>query len=228
MPPVVRHIFLSLGLLLCPSLTVAASNFSAAKQEAREIYADNPASFYCNCRYQQQGKKLIPDLAHCGYEVRKQPRRAERIEWEHVVPAWTLGHQRQCWQQGGRKACKKDPAFKQMEADLHNLVPAIGEINGDRSNYRFSMLGEHPAMYGACEFKVDFKARKAEPPALKRGEIARIYLYVHEKYGLTMSPAQRRLLQDWHRRYPVSGWERERNQRIAARQGDSNPWVSAQ
>ncbi len=27
-----------------------------------------------------------------------------------------------------------------MEADLHNLVPAVGEINGDRSNYRFGMI----------------------------------------------------------------------------------------
>ncbi|RRJ82656.1 endonuclease [Aestuariirhabdus litorea] len=213
--------------LFSPSLLLAADTFSAAKREAREIYADNPSSFYCNCRYQTQGKKLVPDLASCGYQVRKQPRRAERIEWEHVVPAWTLGHQRQCWQEGGRKGCRQDPVFNRMEADLHNLVPAIGEINGDRSNFRFSLLGPSPQRYGRCDFKVDFKARKVEPPEAVRGEIARISLYMHQKYGLSMSPAQRRLLEEWHRRYPVSDWERTRNQRVAARQGDSNPWVSA-
>lgn len=50
------------------------------------------------------------DLASCGYQVRKQQNRAERIEWEHIVPAWVFGHQRQCWQQGGRKNCvSSDP-----------------------------------------------------------------------------------------------------------------------
>ncbi|MCL6418134.1 endonuclease [Aestuariirhabdus sp. Z083] len=223
MPP--SSFWLCLLLAVACSHLSAATNFSSAKKQAREIYADNPNSFYCNCRYRSQQKKLIPDLDDCGYEVRKQPKRAERIEWEHVVPAWALGHQRQCWQNGGRKACRKDAEFRQMEADLHNLVPAIGEINGDRSNYRFSLLGKRPKLYGACDFKVDFKARKAEPPESVRGEIARIYLYMHEKYGLSMSDAQQRLLLDWHRRYPVNDWERTRNQRVQAMQGDSNHWV---
>lgn len=65
--------------------------------------------------------------------------RATRIEWEHIVPAWVMGHQRQCWQKGGRKSCTDtDPVFREMEADLHNLAPAIGEVNGDRSNYLYS------------------------------------------------------------------------------------------
>ncbi|WP_411020426.1 endonuclease, partial [Salmonella sp. ZJLS19Sal_0228] len=80
------------------------------------------------CDIQWQGKKGTPDLKGCGYQVRKQEKRASRIEWEHVVPAWQFGHQLQCWQQGGRKQCSRhDTAFKRMEADLHNLTPAIGE-----------------------------------------------------------------------------------------------------
>ena len=41
------------------------------------------------------------------------------------------------WKDGGRKACSKDPIFNKMEADMHNLVPAIGELNADRSNFRY-------------------------------------------------------------------------------------------
>jgi deoxyribonuclease-1 len=35
-----------------------------------------------------------------------------------------------------------------------NLVPSIGEINGDRSNYKFSMIGSEERQYGACDFEV--------------------------------------------------------------------------
>ncbi len=120
-----------LFLLALSSAAIAAppSSFSAAKREAVKIYADHPTSFYCGCDIKWQGKKGIPDLASCGYQVRKQEKRASRIEWEHVVPAWQFGHQRQCWQNGGRKNCtRNDNVFKSMEADLHNLTPAIGEV----------------------------------------------------------------------------------------------------
>lgn len=81
----------------------------------------------------------------CEYGVRKQENRAARLEWEHVVPAWVMGHQRQCWQKGGRHNCiSGDPVFSVMEADMHNLVPSINEVNGDRSNYRFGMLPGEP------------------------------------------------------------------------------------
>jgi len=30
--------------------------------------------------------------------------------------------------------------LERSEADMHNLVPAIGEINGDRSNYPYGNI----------------------------------------------------------------------------------------
>lgn len=67
----------------------------------------------------------------------KENLRAKRIEWEHVMPAHNFAHHLPCWKEGGRKACKKDKTFKTMEADMHNLVPEIGEVNADRSNFRY-------------------------------------------------------------------------------------------
>ncbi|SFB61606.1 MULTISPECIES: endonuclease [Azotobacter] len=100
----------------------------------------------------------------CGYEVRTDSNRAQRIEWEHIVPAWVLGHQRQCWQKGGRENCKtSDPVFRVMEADMHNLSPTIGEVNADLSNYSYGMLPSTPHQYGACPTRTDFKQRVTEP-----------------------------------------------------------------
>ena len=39
--------------------------------------------------------------------------------------AENFGKHLPCWKDGGRKACEKDPVFSKMEADMHNLVPAI-------------------------------------------------------------------------------------------------------
>ena len=95
-----------------------------------------------------------------------------------------------------------------------NLVPAIGEINGNRSNYSFAMLEGEPRIYGACDFEVDFKARKVEPTPEVRGDIARIYWYMRDTYGLKISDKQQRLFEVWSKLDPVSEWETERMGRI--------------
>jgi deoxyribonuclease-1 len=158
--------------------------------------------------------------------MRAQTHRAARLEWEHVVPAHNFGMARRCWQEGGRSHCQKtDPLFGRMEADLHNLVPAVGEINADRSNYRFGMLPDAEAQHGGCDFRVNFKRRVVEPRDAVKGQVARIYLYMHQRYYLPMSESQRRLFQAWHTRFPVTDWERERDRRIKAITGVSNPFV---
>lgn len=179
--------------------------------------------FYCGCAF--EGNRI--DLASCGYIPRKQPKRAARVEWEHIVPAWVIGHQRQCWQQGGRSNCKKtDPVFNAMEADLHNLTPAIGETNADRSNFRFGMLPGTPYQHGQCDFKVAFSERTVEPRDEVKGLIARVWFYMHDHYDLAMSSQQQRLLMAWDRQQPVSAWEQERNRRISRLMGHDNPFVT--
>tara|TARA_R110001592_G_scaffold363341_1_gene684402 strand:+ start:16629 stop:17288 length:660 start_codon:yes stop_codon:yes gene_type:complete len=206
------------ALLLLLSTTLLAEqpqSFSQAKKIATKIYTDHQTTFYCGCSYSLQGKKLTPDLDSCGYTPRKEPIRASRVEWEHVVPAWVFGHQLQCWQNGGRNNCRKtSEKFRQMEADLMNLVPVIGEINGNRSNFSFAMLEGEPRVYGACDFEVDFKARKVEPTPEVRGDIARIYWYMRDTYGLKISDKQKKLFEVWSKLDPVDEWETERTNRI--------------
>ena len=120
------------------ALAEGINNFSQAKTAGVKVNNDVPGDFYCGCKINWQGKKGVIDLESCGYKVRKNENRASRIEWEHVVPAWQFGHQRQCWQDGGRKNCAKDPEYRKIESDMHNLQPAVGEVNGDRANFMYS------------------------------------------------------------------------------------------
>ncbi|MFW0700596.1 deoxyribonuclease I [Pantoea sp. R13S299] len=226
-----RIISLAVALLFAPAADALnlnnyhQNNFQQAKTFAAAINADAPGSFYCGCKIQWQGKKGIPDLNSCGYQPRKNANRAARIEWEHVMPAWEFGHQRQCWQEGGRKNCSKDPDYRRIESDLHNLEPAVGEVNGDRGNFAYSQWNGSEKQYGQCEMKIDFKLKLAEPPARARGAIARTYFYMRDQYNLRISRQQTQLFTAWDKLYPVTQWECERDQRIAKVQGNHNPYV---
>lgn len=222
---------LSLGCFAVFGGTVQAmDSFNAAKKILPSIYKqlEDPKSVYCGCDLNIERNRFIVDLKSCGYTVRKQPKRAARVEVEHIMPAWEFGHQLKCWQQGGRKNCSKSSKeFKTMEGDLHNLFPSVGEVNGDRSNYRFQLWNGKPYQYGKCEMLVDFKGRRAQPPERSRGLIARAYLYMVSHYeGLTLARQQRQLFEAWNKMYPPSENECLRNELIKKRQGNDNPFVT--
>lgn len=202
---------------------VGHRNFSAAKKVLPKIFAGLEEDFYCGCSY--AGKAV--DFASCGFEPRKNEARAKRIEWEHVVPASHLGSQRQCWQDGGRKNCSgKDPLFDMMEGDLNNLVPAIGEVNGDRGNMSYGQWSRNPApVYGRCLSVPDFKNKRFQPREEVRGRVARISLYMHTRYKLKSSSQDQKLWCAWAKAYPVDAWEVERNARIKRWQGEGNALV---
>ncbi|MCK5917514.1 MAG: endonuclease [Cocleimonas sp.] len=209
-------------------LTREAYSFSKSKRLlATQVYPKHPIAFYSGCRYKTVGKKLIPIHSSCGFKYRKNKNRSQRIEWEHVVPAWLFGHQLRCWQQGGRLNCRNSNAtFKQMEADMHNLVPAIGEINGDRSNYKYGMISGEQRLYGKPDMEVSFAQRMAEPPKSVFGDIARTYFFMVDKYDLKISNQQKQLFIAWNNLDPVDAWEYEKNKRLKKVQGDENLYIT--
>lgn len=214
-------------------------SFSKSKKLMKKVYYDNQYSFYCGCKYdykQIAGKeKTVVDADSCGYIPRNNNDRSKYIEWEHVVPAWAFGNTRQCWREPicenskgkkykGRKCCEKiDPVFRVMQADMYNLQPAVGELNGDRSNYHFGIIPGEPREYGACDFEVSGKL--AEPKEDIRGDIARTYFYMEHTYGVRISDKQRKLFDVWDKQDPVSGWERIRAERIEKIQGNKNKFI---
>ena len=186
------------------------------------------------------------DRNSCSYIPRneytkkgKVNQRARRIEWEHIIPAENFGRQFSCWRDGdpkcvsskgkqykGRKCCRKvNKQFRIMEADMHNLFPAVGELNGDRSNFRFDFEEAASGQYGQCKFEVDFKASRAKVKEELRGVIARDYLYFNKRYGMKLSKQELQKYEVWNKLYPPSEWEKERNRRISKRQGNVNTFI---
>ena len=207
-------------------ITIQQANHLAAI-----IHKNHQTTFYCGCTY---SNKAV-DLKSCGYLVQKSKKRATQLEWEHIVPASMLGKDLSCWQNPiccndkscykGRDCCQKvDPNFLKMATNLHNIVPAIGELNGIRSNYSFAELPQIKShQFGSCYFKIDRKNKKVEPRAKVKGTIARTYLYMAERYKITLTPQEKRLFLNWNKKYPPSVWEIEWNKRI---QNDDNHYIS--
>jgi deoxyribonuclease-1 len=233
-----KNLFTVLAIFLSFNLDAFATpptTFTEAKVVAKQkVYLDQANSsmgeLYCGCKWTWVGKSGGRiDADSCGLQARKQETRSERTEWEHIVPAWTFGHQRQCWQNGGRKHCvDDDPVFRAMEADLFNLYPSVGEVNGDRSNFNYGMASGVAPQYGQCKTKVDFDQRAAEPRDEVKGLVARTTFYMFDRYNLSMSRQQQQLLMAWDKQFPITPWESERNKRIAAIMGHGNPFVTGQ
>jgi deoxyribonuclease-1 len=218
------------------SRNVTIESFSKAKKLLlREIYTDYHQTFYCGCTF--SGKEITK---RNGYVPRRDNKRANRIEWEHVVPAHAFGQSFSSWRDGdevcrnrkgkpfkGRNCARKvDQEFRFMEADLHNLVPAVGEINGLRSNYSFAMIPGEPRKFGSCDMEIE--DRKAEPPENVRGDIARIYKYMDAAYpgrGI-ISKKNCKLYDAWDRQDPVDAWECEKERRVAKIQKNRNWFVA--
>lgn len=215
------------------------TSFRAAKLLLGEWYAREGYghTFYCGCVWSDRHV----DLKSCGYEVRRQQKRARRIEYEHIVPASRFGHSFTEWTEGhpdcvrssgetfhGRRCARRaSPAFERMEADMHNLVPTVGEVNGDRSNYAMAMLEGEDREYGRCD--VEIRDEQIEPRPEVRGDVARTYLYMTWAYPkkMRLTESERAMFYQWHRADPVDARERARAQAIARLQGNSNPYITA-
>ncbi len=109
----VKHILIILSLIFLSSQAfpqnTQITSFSKSKKLLLKLYKDNPVTLYCGCSY--NGKK--PNLTSCGYIPKKNKKRANRIEWEHVVPAHAFGQSFSEWRNGHPKCVnKKGKKFK--------------------------------------------------------------------------------------------------------------------
>lgn len=181
-------------------------------------------TFYCGCDFTPDN-----EISHSnGYIPKKTWKRAHRLEWEHIVPAHAFGQSFNEWREGhpecvdskgkpfkGRNCARKvSVPFRYMESDMFNLVPAVGEINGLRSNFSFAMIPGEKREFGTCDMEIE--NRKAEPPPEVRGNIARIYFYMDAAYpghGV-IGKKNRKMFEAWDKEDPVDNWECERVQEL--------------
>jgi deoxyribonuclease-1 len=174
----------------------------------KELYPRGGYSLYC--RQEFDG----------GYQT--------EVNVEHVFPmSWVMKELR-C---GDRNQCRRtSQRFNFIESDLHNMFPALQEVNKVRSAMPFGIIkGEKFLRLDAalnCDFEVDFHKRRVEPTPAARGEIARALLYMDDSYPeLELFKRQRDMLIQWNKADRPSNAEKKRNDMIEKLQGVRNHWV---
>lgn len=151
-------------------------------------------------------------------------RRAGRnINIEHVYPmSWAM-RSAGC---RSRDACRRsNRRFNQIESDMHNLYPALKEINKTRGSAPFGMIKGEARRFGQCDFELDPKKRIVEPVPVSRGNIARAMFYMQDSYGLRIFKRQAEMLQRWHLEDPPDAEEQRRNEIIEKLQGTRNRFI---
>ncbi|HHO53877.1 MAG TPA: deoxyribonuclease I [Deltaproteobacteria bacterium] len=215
-------------------LPKTAGSFQTAKRWLYEkVHVEHRRTLYCGCSFDEDNNI---DLASCGLQALESEARAKRVEAEHVVPAARIGSQLPCWTEPlckrssgqpfkGRSCCEQiDPWFETAHNDLHNLYPAVGQINAKRSDRDYGEVPGEERAFGSCDFEIDSK--HAEPKESVRGEIARTYLYMRDTYGLVLSEEESARYQRWNTSDPPEAWEIDRNNRIEEAQGNRNPYIT--
>ena len=94
-------LFLATALFLVATSALAQSpeRFAGAKKLLAGIHEEigHLETVYCGCPYVRKGRSGGDiDREACGLEARKNEKRSDRVEWEHVVPASWFGADRVC------------------------------------------------------------------------------------------------------------------------------------
>ena len=79
------------------------------------------------------------------------------------------------------------------------------------------------AKYVVGKVKMDDKA--IEPPDNMKGDIARVYLYMNQRYGLELSLEEKEAYHYWHKFDSVDKRECAIAKTIMKIQGSSNRWI---
>jgi endonuclease I len=134
-------------------------------------------------------------------------------EWDGGI-TWNREH---VWPQSYLGASAEN-SLANIASDLQNLKPANPSINSSRGNNAF-VSGSGVYKLGGGGFY---------PGDADRGDIARILLYMHVRWGLTINTStvgDLNLLLRWHKQDPVDNFERNRNELIYTYQGNRNPFI---
>lgn len=121
--------------------------------------------------------------------------------------------------------------------DIHHVRPSDVKINGLRGNLDFDNGGSTVSGCNGCLRT----STSWEPPNGVKGDVARMLLYMAVRYepgdpidlelnnqlnnGTAPYHGKLSVLLEWHAQDPVSTWERQRNEKIEAIQGNRNPFV---
>ena len=224
--------------------TTKKFNKTAKKKAAKAHENLDKRTFYCHCKYTKSGRNGIPkdSFQECGYKRKEFILRDYQLEWEHVVPAQALGGHTKEWRakdQNRPKICiekeitgrdcarESNEKFRLMEADLYNLVPAIGVVNNARLHFDIAMIKGEKRDFGRCDIEIDKINKLVEPPPYVRGDIARIYMYMQasDPEAKIITNKNKEFIHIWNKKDPISKEECERYLAIREIQKNINKYL---
>jgi len=218
---------LAIGLLavqLASADQTQISSYSAATKKAYALYVDalpsQATDIYCGLRFKVDPEN--PDR-----------RPATWLSLEHAYPADWMADVFGC---ANRTECRKHSdsnsrtRFNRAEGDLHNLLPALINLNSARGKRLF---GEIPGSdtrevtIGTKTFTCDFQleGNMVEPRRIAKGNLARGILYMCSEYDFPVDPDMLAVLKRWNRSDRPTVFERTRNDSIEQVQGTRNRFI---
>ena len=228
------------GLLFSATLP---KTFSSAKNMSVRLYSTyHLKTFYTDSNMSLAAKihqKKFPykstvdlylKLDNSPYKGTKYVSRGQKIEWEHITPAsWFVTSDpaiKEAWDNGdpkcttssgkkykGRKCAEKvSKLFNLMESDMYNLVPVIGALNAMRSDKPYGIIDGEIREFGET-LDVEINKDKIEIMPSRRGDVARVLLYMHKRYGVIFPDHNNTvlMLNQWDLDDPISPWEKQKN-----------------
>lgn len=168
---------------------------------------------------------------YCGQPIDAHPRYIE-----HVMPANWMVEQ---YRENGQPECidRDDCPVSEYgfaEADLHNMWPAISNVNSSRRNHPLDELDDadnhHHSGFNERFNYSDFERRggsnaAVEPRDSVKGELSRSLLYMSEEYGVPLR-GMRAMLERWNQDDPADFREMWRNEAIFRLQGNRNRFIT--
>lgn len=210
-------------LFLLPTFLEAALKKSETQLLA-DIYHSHPYTLFCQQGFNADGKLTLPHCQTC-------PTEPLQVKWMPIVPLKRLASGLRCYQDklcidnkgkrfGGLRCCEKTSAeYRLMSHDLNNYVPENPHLVRMRSQYAFDDFLV-PSPSSGCHFYLDRKHKRISVAPNIRGFIARITLYMYERYRLPFSQEELSLYRRWDKQYPATDWEKQRERNIRLLEND--------
>jgi deoxyribonuclease-1 len=225
-------LMLLFAVALCAKGLERPKNLSQAKNVIKVIHFDYQVTWLNGCRYRYDIATCMSDTI-LDEKSCKLEETGQKMVWLQVVPSSFYGRNRACMNEpvckkyngtpfGGPRCCRKrDAAYRLMQADLFNLIPVASTVAQRRTEQLFFETGKGAEKIGEVRISAD----AIEPPDGKKGDIARICLYMNDRYGIGLSEAQQLLYYRWHKNDPVDAAECAIEKHVAKIQGVGNPWI---
>ena len=176
-------------------------------------------------------EKLDERTYYCGRPLSSVKKELEHISpvssYKDLFPEWEGGHKKCVTSTGvrykGRRCAQKvSKQFRYLTADMHNLAWASKYYNQTKKARRFNEIPGETSIKEGCDFEIS--KRFVEPSDNRKGDVARVVLYMRKAYRKN-SPTTPVVLLAWNLRDPVDKTECLKSFMIEQIQKNPNPYI---